>query len=230
MKTTQSSSTSQSSLRPALAVFSVLVMLAASAFADNIAENDSTQNPANESVIYNFTSNYSNPYAGLTADVAGNLYGTAFDGTKYPDGAVFELSRENNTWKEKALMIFNGRDGRNPSGPLVFDPQGNLYGTTLAGGDGPCGDGYGCGVIFELSPSASGKWNYTILYSFQNGFDGQGPGIALLIDPYGNLYGTTSVGPISNGTVFELKHPQQSNDSWTLDTAQVSRVQKSFLG
>jgi len=217
MKTPQSLFTS---VRPALTFFSALLMLAGSAFAGNgandVAKDDPNQSSATESVIYNFTTNYSNPFAGLTADTAGNLYGTAFDGTKFPDGAVFQLASENGTWKEKSLVVFDGKNGRYPSAQMAFDGQGNLYGSTLEGGDGPCSGG--CGLIFELSPSTGGKWNYTILYTFQNGFDGQAPDSNLLIDPSGNLYGTTGPGPTTNGTVFELKHPAQQNDSWSLET------------
>ena len=215
MRTPQSSSTGRASVRPALTLFSALLLLAASAIASDVAKNDPNQTPATESVIYNFTTNYSNPSASLTTDTAGNLYGTAFDGTKFPDGAVFELSQVNGAWKEKPLIIFDGKNGAYPSAMMVFDGQGNLYGSTVEGGDGPCAGG--CGVIFELSPSGA-TWNYTILYSFQNGVDGEGPGGNLLIDPSGNLYGTTSVGQTTNGTVFELKHPAQQGDSWTHDT------------
>ncbi|MFY9743524.1 MAG: choice-of-anchor tandem repeat GloVer-containing protein, partial [Candidatus Sulfotelmatobacter sp.] len=60
--------------------------------------------------------------------------------------------------------------------------------------------------------------NYTILYTFQNAFDGQTPDGNLVIDPSGSLYGTTSVGQTTSGTVFGLKRPRHPNDSWTLDT------------
>ncbi|MFY9744578.1 MAG: choice-of-anchor tandem repeat GloVer-containing protein, partial [Candidatus Sulfotelmatobacter sp.] len=159
MRNKHSSSTSRSSVRPALAVFGALLMLTASALAGDVAKDDPTQSAQTESVIYNFTTNYSNPFVGLTADAAGNLYGAALDGTKYPNGAVFELLR-NQAWKETTLVVFNGKNGRYPSAQMVFDSQGNLYGSTLEGGDGPCSGG--CGVIFELSPSVGGVWNYTI--------------------------------------------------------------------
>ncbi|MFY9979950.1 MAG: choice-of-anchor tandem repeat GloVer-containing protein [Candidatus Sulfotelmatobacter sp.] len=215
MRNKHSSSTSRSSVRPALAVFGALLMLTASALAGDVAKDDPTQSAQTESVIYNFTTNYSNPFVGLTADAAGNLYGAALDGTKYPNGAVFELLR-NQAWKETTLVVFNGKNGRYPSAQMVFDSQGNLYGSTLEGGDGPCSGG--CGVIFELSPSVGGVWNYTILYTFQNAFDGQTPDGNLVIDPSGSLYGTTSVGQTTSGTVFGLKRPRHPNDSWTLDT------------
>jgi len=201
-------------VRKTLAAFTALLILAASAFASDRAQRNP---PATESVIYNFTTTYSNPFNSLTADAAGNLYGTAFDGTTYPNGAIFQLTPNGNTWNEKALVIFNGKNGGYPSAQMVFDGQGNLYGSTLQGGNRPCGTPQiGCGVVFELSPSANGAWKYTILYSFQNGNDGASPETNMVLDPSGNLYGVTGFtsGAGSNGTVFELERPSQGSDSW----------------
>lgn len=208
MKSKRSSSPSPSCASFALAAFTALLMLASSAFA-----------ASNEKVIYNFSTSYSNPDYGLTADQAGNLYGTAFDGTTYPYGAVFELLANPSGWSETPLFIFNGRNGGLPTTKLLLDRQGNIYGSTYEGGSGPCLNGtqqIGCGVIFELIPS-KGKWNYTILYNFQNGADGQGPG-NLIFDAAGNIFGTTSVSATSSGTVFGLQRPTGQNDSWTLKT------------
>ena len=199
MKSKRSSSTSPSCASLALAAFTALLMLASSAFA-----------ASTEKVIFNFTADYSNPAYSLTADQAGNLYGTAFDGTKYPNGAVFELLANQNGWTETPLFFFNGTNGGFPSTKLLLDRQGNIYGSTYQGGSS------GFGVIFELSPS-NGKWNYTILYNFQNGTDGQGPG-NLIFDAAGNIFGTTSVSATSSGTVFGLKRPTGQNGSWTLHT------------
>ncbi len=195
-----------------MAAFTLLLILAGSAFASDRAQATSS---TTESVIYNFTTTYSNPYASLTADANGNLYGTAFDGTTDPNGAIFELSpNAGGGWSEKALVIFNGRNGAYPYDQLVFDGQGNLYGTTAEGGNGPCFNG--CGVVFELSPSTNGAWKYSILYSFQNGNDGASP-LSILLDPSGNIYGVTgfTTGAGSNGTVYELERPKQSGESWT---------------
>src|ERR1700728_3260682 len=80
-----------------------------------------------------------------------------------------------------------GADGNGPTGPLIADQAGNLYGTTELGG----AQGYGFGVVFELSPprSRKGSWTETVLHSF-NGEDGADPLGGLAIDAQGNLYGT----------------------------------------
>jgi hypothetical protein len=74
---------------------------------------------------------------------------------------------------------------------LIFDEQGNLYGTTWAGGAGGCYGHYGtvigCGTVFKLDPTTRKE---TILYGF-TGADGAEPMASLLFDQQGNLYGTT---------------------------------------
>ena len=96
-----------------------------------------------------------------------------------------------------------GSDGSNPSGGLVVDAVGNLYGTTTTGGGGPCPGG--CGTVFRLSPQPGGGWLEAVLYSFQAGSDGAAPVSSLIFDAGGNLYGTTiSGGARNDGTVFEL--------------------------
>lgn len=107
-----------------------------------------------------------------------------------------------------ALYAFSGgNDGGVPTTGLVFDKSGNLYGTTLNGGGGPCY--LGCGTVFEMSPSGGGGWTLTTLYAFQGGTDAAYPNSALVIDGAGNLYGSSGGGS-SNcptpgcGTIFEL--------------------------
>jgi uncharacterized repeat protein (TIGR03803 family) len=72
--------------------------------------------------------------------------------------------------QERVLHAFNGRDGVHAVGSLTFDMAGNLYGTTLDGGDDRCD----CGTVFELSPTANGKWTRTVLHRF-TGKDGAIP-------------------------------------------------------
>lgn len=102
-----------------------------------------------------------------------------------------------------------------PNGGLVFDPAGNIYGTTIGGGTA------GAGTVFELSPLQDGTWQETILYSFcpggiNNGCpDGRQPLAGLVLDSSGNLYGTTTYGGNGSGTVFELSPPSQPGGSWT---------------
>ena len=95
-----------------------------------------------------------------------------------------------------------GADGNGNSG-VSLDQRGNLYGLSLEGGTGSCGDG--CGLVFQLVPHANGKWTQTVLYDFQPGADGEYPSGTLAFDGLGNLYGTTQAGGVHDGgTVFEL--------------------------
>ena len=115
----------------------------------------------------------------MTFDQKGNLYGTTnYDGA-YGYGAVYRVSppkKKGRTWTETVLYSFDsGNDiGANPIGPVTFDVSGNMYGTTGAGGDHNCQAGYGCGVVFELSPPSKkgDAWIYATLYAFQGGDDG----------------------------------------------------------
>jgi len=119
--------------------------------------------------------------------------------------------------QEQVLHAFNGRDGVHPNGGVIFDAAGNLYGTTLGGGRGhSC---LGCGTVFKLAPGANGKWTRTVLHSF-NGKDGFNPFAGVILDPAGNLYGTTWIGGRSKspcdsncGVVFKLS--PGANGNWT---------------
>jgi uncharacterized repeat protein (TIGR03803 family) len=90
-------------------------------------------------------------------------------------------------------------DGVAPTGGLIADASGNLYGTTIGGG-AYCQSIGGCGTVYQLSPSAGGVWTETILYNFcttgdQNTCpDGALPNAGLTSDGSGNLYGTTTSG------------------------------------
>ena len=77
---------------------------------------------------------------------------------------------------QKVLYAFTGgADGGQPYAGVIFDPAGNLYGVTQAGG------AYNKGTVFELSPSKDG-WTETVLYSFTGGTDGGEPVGGLTID------------------------------------------------
>jgi uncharacterized repeat protein (TIGR03803 family) len=170
-----------------------------------------------ETVLYNFTggSDGSHP-SGLTPDGAGNFYGTTAYGGTNGDGTVFKLSPNGRGgWNETMLYSFcsapSCTDGANPIGPVILDSAGNLYG--IANGGVYASDcAYGCGVVFELSLAGT-SWTETVLYSFANAGDGAGP-INLIMDPAGNLYGTTIETAPNDwaGTVFEL---MQSGGDWT---------------
>jgi uncharacterized repeat protein (TIGR03803 family) len=164
-----------------------------------------------DEVLYSFTGGddgNSPQSSGVIFDKSGNLFGTTFSGGEYGGGVVFQLTPSGNIWSETPLHSFHtyieGVDGSNPSGGLVVDQSGNLFGTTSYGGD------YGGGTVFELSPSAGG-WTFSKLHDFVG--QGQGPLGSLTIDAAGNLYGTTNGdGAYGQGCVFELT---PTNGGWT---------------
>jgi uncharacterized repeat protein (TIGR03803 family) len=146
------------------------------------------------------------PEGGLIWDAAGNLYGTTNIGGTNNSGTVYELSPTSGTaWTEKILYSFgaSSTDGINPAYGLVFDAQGNLYGTTYGGG--ATGSH---GIVFKLSPGAGGTWTESQIYTFapNGGNDGAHPIGALIVDSAGNLYGTTSsgTGTSGQGIAYEL--------------------------
>jgi len=172
------------------------------------------------------------PVGGLILDKAGNLYGTTSFANATGCGAsgcgnIFKLMPNGDgTWTEKVLYTFcsltNCADGDQPVAALIFDAQGNLYGTTAAGGTGT-GCKQGCGTVFELTPNNDGTWSEKVLYSFSNnGTDGYFPEAAVVFDAKGNLYSTTPFGGNRAyrgceyqgcGTVFELS--PTSGGTWT---------------
>ena len=91
------------------------------------------------------------PAAGLTADAFGNFYGTAVGGGAFGGGMVFRLTPSTGgTWIETPVHSFdsfgNGKDGKTPVARMIFDAAGNLYGTTVSGGN------YGIGTVYEITP------------------------------------------------------------------------------
>lgn len=99
-----------------------------------------------ETVLYSFTGGNDGafPFAGLTADAAGNLYGTTHAGGAFVNfGTVFELDKAG---KLTVLHSFTGgTDGSTPFGGVIRDSAGNLYGTTQLGGSS------GFGTVFKIT-------------------------------------------------------------------------------
>jgi uncharacterized repeat protein (TIGR03803 family) len=175
---------------------------------------------SHEKVLHSFqnATDGCEPQAGLISDLQGNLYGTTSRGGQLGHGRVFELQRSGKGhWREKVLSDLQG-GGSFPQGGLIFDRAGSLYGMTAVGGDSSCGSGYGCGVVFELSPKSDGGWRETVLYSFTGNLDGAYPVGDLVSDAAGNLYGATQEGGNSTcgsqscGTIFKLT---RNGASWT---------------
>jgi uncharacterized repeat protein (TIGR03803 family) len=186
-----------------------------------------------ETILYSFGGVDGGPEGpqAVTFDQKGNLYGTAEGGQsdcgvfESACGTVFELSPNGSGgWTETVIFSFPppGNSGFFPNPGLILDGAGNLYGTTQAGGLGPCDSRLGCGTAFELSPNASGDWTEAVLHSFSStAGDGASPLAGLIFDQSGNLYGTayeggTGCGLPECGTVFELT--PNGSGGWTETT------------
>ncbi len=156
-----------------------------------------------------------NPDAGIGIGPNGSLYGTTdFGGSGAGLGTVFELQPLTYVvcpttvcyWSESQPHSFQGgtNDGNHPEyGTVIFDQAGNIYGTTLYGGENDNCD-YSCGTAYEVTPSQSG-WTEHLLHSFGSGSDGKAPAGGMIFDSAGNLYGAASGGGAAgHGTIFEL--------------------------
>jgi len=130
----------------------------------------------------------------------GRLYGAATTGGNYGSGVVFELTPSAvGGWHFRTIYSFQGQpDGSFPYGALLFDGSGKVYGTTYYGGAN------GIGAVYKLSPRPVGEWDENVIYSFEEGSDGNSPISNLVFDTVGNLYGTTSEGGLGSGTIFKL--------------------------
>ena len=186
-----------------------------------------------ETVLYRFQGDIDGATpGGLLLDRAGNLYGTTWGGGIYTCysqgcGTVFESSPPavaGRPWTKTVLYNFQGgSEGFNPTGSLIADKAGNLYGVTYYGGPAACPD---CGTVFKLIPAAAG-WSKTVLYNFQpfprtgSIGDGQNP-LGVTFDEKGNLYGTTMNGGYCQryegscfGAVFRLSPSGPSGSAWS---------------
>jgi uncharacterized repeat protein (TIGR03803 family) len=165
-----------------------------------------------ETILYYFNpvdplGSATEPQAGLVRDSAGNLYGAAFGGGTYHEGAVFKLDA-NGVYS--TIYSFSGGSTGSGDGCLprmaapIRDNAGNLYGTTSH-----CGTTANAGNVFKIDSAG----NETILHTFTGGADGAVPLASLFRDQAGNLYGTTSTGGDTScsyvgvkgcGTIFKI--------------------------
>jgi uncharacterized repeat protein (TIGR03803 family) len=161
--------------------------------------------------LYSFTGGGEDgfgPYAGVTIGPDGTLFGTTVYGGGAGQGTLFNVKPSARVvclatscpWIDTILNAFaGGIDGPEPYSNVVFDSQGNLYGTTFRGGANDEG------TVYEATLSG-GTWNVSVIYSFgsYNG-DGAAPASGVVLDSAGNIYGTTTLGgAYYSGTVFEL--------------------------
>lgn len=153
------------------------------------------------------------PYAALTMDRAGNLYGTTSE-VGHGSGTVFELKHSGSGWVLNTLFSFDGTNGAIPYGGAVFGPDGALYGVTREGG------AENLGTVYRLTPQASVckssacPWSLTTLHEFTSGTDGRYPYLVTpVFDGAGHLYGTTANGGSNGaGTTFQIS---RSGGGWT---------------
>lgn len=155
-----------------------------------------------ETVSYSFTggSDGAEPYNSLILGKNGTFYGTSVSGGDWNEGTVFAFEPPGG---ESVLYSFHGalKHGSQPYAKLVRDRDGNLYGTTYAGGE------HNLGAVFKVTPDGA----ETVLYSFKGGAaDGAYPTRSLVLDGKNNLLGTTTWGGKSGcssrgcGTVFKV--------------------------
>jgi uncharacterized repeat protein (TIGR01451 family) len=149
--------------------------------------------------IYSFGSGPANPSGNLTLGPDGSFYGTTAAGGQYGDGTVFRVTTAGNLM---TLVSFGStlNSGTFPSAGLTLGADGNLYGTTTAGGTNRVSGTNNTGTIFRLSTNGT----LTTLVNF-TGINGSYPECQLTIGPNGSFYGTTAYGGTSNlGTVFQV--------------------------
>jgi len=152
--------------------------------------------------LVSFTgANGAEPSGSLIADAAGDLFGATAAGGAGGDGTVFEIAKTADGYASAptTLVSFTSANGEYPSGSLIADAAGDLFGTTAGGGAD------GDGTVFEIAKTADGYASApTTLVSF-TGADGQYPHGSLIADAAGDLFGTTLEGGVNNaGTVFEI--------------------------
>jgi uncharacterized repeat protein (TIGR03803 family) len=156
----------------------------------------------NQTVIYAFTGgdDGSGPGARVTVDRSGDVYGMTPTGGTYGVGTIYKLHPHAGSYTFQVIHTFTGgNDGATGSAGRMLLQHGRLFGAATAGGM------YGSGVVFELTPTAVGEWDFRTLYSFHGQPDGSFPYGALLRVGSGKIYGTTYYGGKNGiGSVYEL--------------------------
>ena len=158
-------------------------------------------------VLHSFTGGTggSAPVSGVVMDAAGNLYGTTTQGGDLACGNRFGCGT---VFKVDAAGVFTvlygfagGAAGNDPFAALTLDAAGNLYGTTVVGGDLSLCSKMGCGTVFKVDSAG----NETVLYTFEANGVGRYPYGRLIRDTAGNIWGTANQGGKAvGGTVFKL--------------------------
>jgi uncharacterized repeat protein (TIGR03803 family) len=168
-------------------------------------------------VLYSFSNGHDGgqPYAALVQGDNGDFYGTTEGASNlFPStnsiGTIFEITPGGHL---TTLYSFtNGLDGANPIASLVLGTDGDFYGAAESGGIIGWGGSIesfgrilsgnqGWGTIFSISQSGQ----FTPLFAFGDGSEGQNPGAGLIQATNGRFYGVTERGGTNyDGTVFQM--------------------------
>ena len=134
------------------------------------------------------------PSGGLIIDSNGNLFGVTSDGGANGDGVLFELAATDRS-TIIPLASFDGTNGQKPSGDIIIDGSGNIWGTAGDGGTD------GAGTLWEFSGGT-----LSAIYNFTNGADGSDPSGGVVFDGQGHLFGTSfeGGGSANGGDVWEF--------------------------
>jgi uncharacterized repeat protein (TIGR03803 family) len=171
------------------------------------------------SILHRFTAGGlegAQPAGPLTVDAAGNLYGTTTKGGNTGlcnggCGVVFKVTAKG---AFSVLHAFSQTDGEYPTGNVIVDTLGKIYGTTVYGGpvQGPINSSYG--VLFELSPAGEETVLYTFLGDGES-CDGCYPAYSVR-DLAGNFYGSgsTQSPDFDGGVLYEINTSESENFSY----------------
>ena len=165
--------------------------------------------PRKLTVLYSFTGGADgrSPDGRLLIDAGGNLYGMAHSDGVENAGNIYEYTADGSFKIVHAFSSATRRRGEGPTGGLIMDTAGNLYGLTEFGGK------FDWGLVFKLAPHDK----FTILHSFDEHTEGAFPSGPLLLDSGGNLYGTVAqLGLHGGGALFKLAPAGDGSYVWSL--------------
>jgi len=194
-------------------------------------------------ILYSFCaqagcSDGASPFSGLVLASDGNFYGETSEGgsdgtycglSGYGCGTIFRLTPSGKFTTIYTFCTQSGcKDGALPQGQLIQAKDGNIYGTTDAGGAEQYG-GYGQGTVFRISL----KGKLTTVYTFCPGescTDGDTPYAGVIQATDGNFYGTTALGgPNAWGAVYRLTPKGQETVIYSVNQADGEDIGASLL-
>lgn len=145
------------------------------------------------------------PEAQLAQGLDGNFYGTTYRGAAHPsEGIAYNITPAGILTTFGYPCTTNYCTGSKASSGFVLAGDGNLYGTTAFGGNGPYRNVNHAGTVMQLNPQIG----LTTIYNFCSQLgcqDGDDPYYSLTLGSDGNLYGATTIGGLHNqGTFFSV--------------------------